>query len=125
MNQKAERMNTAGRVTAWELGQIILDSENICAYCGVEMDSMEGSFDHVISYDQGGINLPENIVRSCLTCNRTKGSSKTPADLLAFAKLRVVCPVDGKLFRPRWADWKRGLGKYCSRRCAGKIGGQA
>ncbi len=118
-------MNTPGRVTAWELGQILLDSEGTCQYCGVELDSMEGSFDHVISYADGGINLPENIVRCCLTCNRTKGSTKSPADLLTYAKLRVTCPVDGREFRPRWADWKRNLGKYCSRRCSGKVGGQA
>lgn len=125
MNQKAVRTGTPGRVTSWELAQILVDSEGMCAYCGAVLDPMEGTFDHVISYDMGGVNRAENIVRACHSCNRTKGSTKSPAELVEYAKLRVACVVDGTIFRPRWSDWKRGLGRTCSRRCAGRLGGVA
>lgn len=123
MNQKALREGVRGRVTAAELAQVILESEGLCNYCGVELPDMEGTFDHVIPYARGGENLKPNIVRSCLRCNREK-ATKSPEELAAYAALRVVCPVDGVEFRPRWADWKRGFGKYCSRRCAGTTGGR-
>lgn len=125
MNAKAVRLGAVGRVTAAELGMVILASEGRCNYCGVDIGPMEGSFDHVIPFALGGVNLIVNIVRCCITCNRTKGWAKNPAELLEYASLRVTCPVDGTVFRPRWADWKRGLGKTCSRRCAGTIGGRA
>jgi hypothetical protein len=124
MNKKARRLGVRGEVTAAELAQIILDSEGLCSYCGVELPDMEGTFDHVIAYANGGANLPENIVRACNECNRTKSYSKTPEDLAAYAALKVKCVVDGTIFRPRWADWKRGYGKTCSRACAGKLGGR-
>lgn len=123
MNKKALRFGVAGRVTAAELAQVILESEGLCNYCGDELPDMEGTFDHVVPYANGGLNLPINIVRACLTCNRTK-STKTPEELAAYAALRVTCPVDGKVFRPRWADWKRGYGRTCSRVCAGRLGGR-
>lgn len=125
MNAKALRLGVRGRVTATELAQIQIESEDLCFYCGIEVPADGGSFDHVVPYKLGGVNLPENIVRSCWSCNRTKGWAKNPAELIEYSKLRVTCPVDGVEFRPRWSDWKRGLGKYCSRRCAGAIGGRA
>lgn len=125
MNQKAIKLGVSGRITAAELAQIQLESEDLCHYCGVEVPAEGGSFDHVVPYKLGGLNLPSNIVRSCWTCNRSKGWAKKPEDLLEYSKLRVTCPVDGVVFRPRWADWKRGLGKYCSRRCAGAVGGRS
>ena len=124
MNAKAVRLGVPGRVTAAELAQIQLDSEDLCNYCGIAVPVDAGSFDHVVPYKLGGSNRPDNIVRCCSTCNRTKGWRKDPAQLAAYQKLRVTCPVDGTVFRPRWSDWVRGLGKYCSRRCAGYVGGR-
>lgn len=122
MNKKALRVGVMGRVTAAELAQIILDSEGVCNYCGVDLPDMEGSFDHVIPYAEGGRNLPENIVRACVTCNRMKATMSV-AELKEYAALRVTC-ICGTVFRPRWADWKRGYGKTCSRACAGRLGGR-
>lgn len=124
MNQKAVRVGVKGLVAAFELMEILVESEGQCAYCGAELDPMEGSFDHVIPYTRGGENRKSNIVRSCLSCNRSK-ATKSPEELAEWQALQVTCPVDGKVFRPRWADWKRGLGRYCSRACAGTIGGRA
>ena len=123
MNKKALRFGVRGRVTAEELGRIIFESDGACAYCSIDLPDMEGTFDHVLSYAQGGDNLPHNIVRACSTCNRTKSHSKTPEDLAAYAALRVTC-ICGVEFRPRWADWKRGYGRTHSRACAGRLGGR-
>jgi hypothetical protein len=123
MNAKALRLGDPGRVTAAELAQIMLDSEGKCNYCGIDLDPMDGTFDHVLSFDQGGPNLPENIVRACFTCNRTKAATKSPEQLKEYQELRVTCPC-GVIFRPRWADWIRGLGRTHSRACAGRLGGR-
>jgi len=124
MNAKAVRLGAPGLVAAFELMEILVESEGLCSYCGVEMSPMEGSFDHVVPYALGGANRKHNIVRSCLTCNRSKGT-KSPEELAAYSALRVNCAVCKKEFRPRWADWKRGLGRTCSRVCAGALGGAA
>lgn len=124
MNQKALRLGAVGEVSAQELAEVILASEGDCAYCGAEIPLMEGSFDHIVPYAKGGANLKSNLCRSCVSCNRTKGL-KSPAELATWVALRVKCVVDGKWFRPRWSDWKRGYGKTCSRACAGKLGGSS
>lgn len=124
MNTKARRIGARGRVSAEDLAIILVESEGQCAYCSIDLDPLGGSFDHVISFDRGGDNLPPNIVRSCYECNRTKAANKTPEDLAAYAALQVQCRSCGRLFRPRWADWVRGLGKTCSRACAGRQGGR-
>ena len=100
MNAKAVREGAKGRVTAEELAGVILASDGVCAYCGDEIPLMEGSFDHVVPYSRGGVNLPSNLVRSCLTCNRTK-HTKSPDELMEWLRLRVTCVVDGTVFRPK------------------------
>jgi len=123
MNRKATRLGTMGRVSASELAQVLIESEGRCFYCQADVPWGEGSFDHVIPYALGGMNTASNIVRSCFTCNRTKGT-KTPAELMEYLQLSVTCSC-GKVFKPRFADWKRGYGKVCSRACAGRLGGRA
>lgn len=124
MNRKAERVGATGRVNAADLAEVMLLSEGRCQYCGIELDPLGGTFDHVVSFDRGGDNLIYNIVRSCHEDNRTKAANKTPEQLAEYASLQVQCATCGRLFRPRWADWVRGLGKTCSRACAGRRGGR-
>lgn len=124
MNAKAVRLGARGLVAPFELAEIMVESEGRCQYCGVELPPMEGSFDHVVPFGRGGANLKANIVRACVTCNREKGL-KSAEELAIYAALRVKCEVCGKQFRPRWADWKRGLGRTCSRVCSGRLGGSS
>ncbi len=56
-----------------------------CQYCGREFPVSELTFDHVVPVSQGGRKDWENIVTSCITCNRRKGG-RTPAQ----AGLRVI-----------------------------------
>jgi len=48
-----------------------------CQYCGRKPSTVELNLDHVLPRTQGGITTWENIVTSCLDCNRRKGG-RTP-----------------------------------------------
>ncbi len=64
-----------------------------CQYCGVSPHRSQLNLDHVIPRSLGGRTTWENVVCSCVDCNRRKGG-RTPAQ----ARLRLLrSPV-----RPRW-----------------------
>jgi 5-methylcytosine-specific restriction endonuclease McrA len=66
---------------------------NTCQYCGRRFARADLNLDHVIPRSQGGCSTWENVVCSCLDCNRKKGG-RTPAQ----ARMRLIRqPV-----RPRW-----------------------
>jgi len=46
---------------------------NTCQYCGIQYPRSELNLDHVIPRSLGGTSTWENIVCSCLACNRRKG----------------------------------------------------
>jgi 5-methylcytosine-specific restriction endonuclease McrA len=64
-----------------------------CQYCGKRFSRSELNLDHVIPRSQGGRTTWENVVCSCVDCNRRKGG-RTPAQ----AGLRLIAPPR----RPRW-----------------------
>jgi 5-methylcytosine-specific restriction endonuclease McrA len=123
-NRKAQRLGRPGRISFVDLYELYIESEGVCTYCGIGVAPESCSFDHVVPFDRDGDNIKANIVVCCLTCQRAK-FTKMPAEFEAWKQLEVTCPVDGKVFRPRWADYIRGYGKYCSRRCSGAVGGQS
>jgi hypothetical protein len=116
INKKAERVGARGRVSAETLLLIALDYPQ-CPYCGVDIDPMHGSFDHKVPFHRGGSNERSNILFCCMTCQRSK-FTKSVSEHEEFLHFTVTCPVDGTVFKPRYADWKRGLGRYCSRNCS-------
>jgi hypothetical protein len=120
---KGRRLGTKGTISADDLALIYLAQEGLCAYCGTEVTPDGVSFDHVIPYARGGSSWPENIVACCITCQRTK-FTKSVEELQEWMALRRTCSC-GVVFRPRWADVKRGLGFYHSRVCSGRAGGLA
>jgi 5-methylcytosine-specific restriction endonuclease McrA len=64
-----------------------------CQYCGEKPHRSQLNLDHVIPRSLGGRTTWENVVCSCVECNRQKGG-RTPAQ----ARLRLIRrPV-----RPRW-----------------------
>ena len=123
-NRKAERVGASGRIDEADLYRIYVSSGGSCSYCGIDVGPLENSFDHVVPFDAGGPNTPDNIKVCCLTCQRGK-FTKTPAEYEQWRSLEITCSVCGKAFRPRWADYQRGYGKYCSRRCSGVVGGSS
>lgn len=56
-----------------------------CQYCGKGFSVSELTFDHVVPVSQGGRKDWENIVTSCIRCNRRKGGH-TPSQ----ARMRVI-----------------------------------
>jgi 5-methylcytosine-specific restriction endonuclease McrA len=66
---------------------------NTCQYCGVQFPRSELNLDHVVPRSLGGTSTWENIVCSCLSCNRRKGGM-TPQE----AGLRLLRHPR----RPKW-----------------------
>lgn len=118
MNRKARRVGAIGTVVAEDLARIELATKT-CRYCRVGLEVGQGSFDHIIPFDKGGANAYHNIARCCMTCQRSK-FTKTEEEHAEYAALVKICPIDGKEFRPRHGDWRKGLGRYCSRSCSAK-----
>jgi 5-methylcytosine-specific restriction endonuclease McrA len=100
-----------------------------CQYCGDRPPRAQLNLDHVIPRAQGGRTTWENIVASCVSCNRRKGG-RTPEQ----AKLRLRrAPV-----RPRWTplvnvagsasryrEWQPFLGGHTrSGRCESSMGSE-
>jgi len=120
-NAKARRLHVPG-VVSWEM-LAALPSQ--CEYCGISLDLDHGTWDHEIPFDKGGVNWVYNIVRCCTSCNRAK-HTKSRAEYLEHRSMTVVCkrPGCGRSYKPRWAEWQRGMARYCSHQCAGMAKGQ-
>jgi hypothetical protein len=123
MNAKAARLGLYGRLRASDLATAFVDGQGVCAYCPIGIDPLHCSFDHVLPFDRGGQNEPQNIVACCMSCQRSK-STKLPDEYQTARQLRVQCEVCGIEYKPRWADYARGYGRTCSRACSGKKGGE-
>jgi len=119
INQKWRRVKTRGvKLFAEDLAFVYIRDDGQCRYCGIDVGPMDTSFDHILPFKQGGPNVVDNLCVSCITCQRSK-YTKTPAEYAEWQMLVRVCKTCQKQFRPRWADYKRGLGWYCSRKCSG------
>ena len=64
-----------------------------CQYCGRRFPRTELNLDHVVPRSKGGRTTWQNVVCSCLDCNRRKGG-RTPQQ----AGMRLIAPPR----RPRW-----------------------
>lgn len=116
-NSKARRLGVPGVITAEQLAVM----PGRCAYCSTGLSLMDGTWDHVVPFDRGGDNTINNIVRSCLSCNRRK-FTKTPDMFAAHQEMLVTCALPGctKTWQPRYAEKLRGMARYCSRSHAAK-----
>jgi 5-methylcytosine-specific restriction endonuclease McrA len=74
---------------------IFARDRNTCQYCGRKFQKSELNLDHVIPRSQGGHTTWENIVCSCMACNRRKGG-RTPRE----AGMLLV----RKPGRPHWTE---------------------
>jgi 5-methylcytosine-specific restriction endonuclease McrA len=115
-NARARKLRAPG-VVSW---QMLLSLGSECAYDGTLMSINDGSYDHVIPFENGGTNHITNIVRCCMTCQRTK-YTKTPIEFAQHRALEVTCarPGCGNTYQPRWAEYTNGRARYCSHACAG------
>lgn len=44
--------------------------DNRCGYCGVKITDKNIEFDHIVPISKGGKTIPENMIPSCVKCNR-------------------------------------------------------
>ncbi|MGB3298576.1 MAG: HNH endonuclease signature motif containing protein [Phormidesmis sp.] len=74
---------------------------NRCEYCLIHQtfSVYNHEIDHVIATKHGGQTKQENLVLSCLPCNRHKGSDLTSID----PKMEEITP----LFNPRTHPWEK------------------
>jgi 5-methylcytosine-specific restriction endonuclease McrA len=69
---------------------------NTCQYCGRSYARSELNLDHVVPRSQGGISTWENVVCSCLACNRKKGG-RSPDE----AHMHLL----RRPYRPNWTPF--------------------
>jgi len=67
-----------------------------CQYCGRRFPRGELNLDHVVPRSRGGASAWENVVCSCVACNRMKGN-RTPGE----AGMRLVRAP----YRPQWTPF--------------------
>jgi 5-methylcytosine-specific restriction endonuclease McrA len=75
---------------------IFARDRNTCQYCGRIFPRSELNLDHVVPRAHGGTSIWENVVCSCLPCNRRKGG-RSPEEA-GMGLLR-------KPFRPQWTPF--------------------
>ena len=73
---------------------IFVRDRNTCQYCGRSFHSSELNLDHVVPRSQGGKTSWENIVCSCVPCNKRKGGHRPDQ-----AGMRLGVPPR----TPRWS----------------------
>lgn len=54
---------------------IFLRDRNTCQYCGRNFPTGDLNLDHVVPRSRGGLTTWENVVCSCLPCNKRKGGA--------------------------------------------------
>ena len=78
---------------------VIVRAQERCEFCRLHRDDSEFSHevDHFIARKHGGLTIAENLVLTCLKCNRRKGSDLTAIDPIDH----VIVPI----FNPRTQNW--------------------
>ncbi len=84
------------RYIKFSRANIFLRDKNRCQYCGKEFKKSELNLDHVVPRTKGGISAWENVVCSCILCNRIKGG-RTPEE----AGMKLV----RKPKKPEWSPY--------------------
>lgn len=77
---------------------IMSRDQNTCQYCGRRLPRAELNLDHVNPRSRGGLSTWENVVTSCIACNRKK-AGKTPAE----AGMKLI----RRPLRPKWTPLYR------------------
>lgn len=82
---------------------IFLRDRNTCQYCGKSFSTSDLNLDHVIPRSRGGRTSWENIVCSCIRCNKRKGGNLPKA-----VGMRLVVRPAKPRWSPRFAFTPRG-----------------
>jgi 5-methylcytosine-specific restriction endonuclease McrA len=89
---------------------IFLRDNNTCQYCSKRFSRSELNIDHVIPRSRGGLSTWDNVVCSCVDCNRRKGG-RTPHEAGMGLRKKPVRPrwnffLDNPQHRIRYEVWK-------------------
>jgi 5-methylcytosine-specific restriction endonuclease McrA len=81
-----------------------------CQYCGSRLSRSELNLDHVVPRSLGGHSTWENVVTSCVDCNRRKGG-RTPKQAQMALRRQPVRPrwtplVNLMLSTVRYQEWR-------------------
>ncbi len=66
-----------------------INPDDKCAYCG----DVATTIDHIVPVSKGGLDVPENVVPSCLQCNQQKINK----DLADFLNCTLMFPLQFKV----------------------------
>lgn len=94
-NRKAKRLGIEGKLKTADVMEAINAHGWHCDYCTRDLDIKALTIDHKTPFSRGGLNVIDNIVPSCSTCNKSK-ASKTAAEFKG-PQLRID-PVTGNIF---------------------------
>ena len=100
-----------------------------CQYCGTRPPRAQLNLDHVVPRAQGGRTTWENVVASCVSCNRRKGG-RTPEQARLRLSRRPERPRWTPLLgcaptRPRYREWQPFLGSATGRGQGSRARGEA
>ncbi|HED05279.1 MAG TPA: HNH endonuclease [Ignavibacteria bacterium] len=84
------------RYVKFSRANIFLRDKNKCQYCGKEFKKNDLNLDHVIPRMRGGVSSWENVVCSCIPCNRNKGGRTPEAAGMKLIK---------KPIKPGWSSY--------------------
>jgi len=76
LRSKAYKAYTEGRWNIHDLMELNVEKirhNNICWYCGIQLEPEKLTKDHVFPRSKGGDNDMDNIIMVCKTCNSSKG----------------------------------------------------
>jgi 5-methylcytosine-specific restriction endonuclease McrA len=73
---------------------IFVRDRNTCQYCGKTFPRSDLNLDHIVPRSRGGVTTWENIVCSCLECNKRKGGERPE---------NVGMKLIANPARPRWS----------------------
>lgn len=71
-NRRARELNAEGFCTTKDIEKQMKIQKHLCYWCGVDLKDAKYEIDHVIPLSRGGTNYPNNLVISCISCNRRK-----------------------------------------------------
>ena len=92
---------------------IFARDKNICQYCGKSFQRNDLNLDHVVPRSKGGTSTWENVVSSCIECNRRKGG-RTPYEagmklVKKAAKPNWTASLNFSLNSLKYRQWKQFL----------------
>lgn len=73
---KALLRKSQRQIDQWISWEVFRRDGFVCRYCGKQAPL---TVDHVITWEQGGATVPENLVSACRRCNKVRGNTEYQA----------------------------------------------